>query len=128
MTIPRTVECNLSLSRDRRGNPLAIQTGVNRVPRVARLLALAVRMEGLIRAGGIADYSSVAQLGHVSRARITQMMNLLALSPLLQEELLFLSSVERGRDPIHLRQLQPIARMRDWRRQRRAWRELRRRT
>src|SRR5438132_7260772 len=69
MTIPRTVECNLSLSRDRRGNPLAIQTGVNRVPRVARLLALAVRMEGLIRAGGIADYSSVGQLGHVSRAR-----------------------------------------------------------
>jgi hypothetical protein len=46
----------------------------------------------------------------------------------IQEALLFLPGAQRGRDAIHLSQLQPIARMRDWRRQRRAWRELQRRT
>jgi hypothetical protein len=90
-------------------------------------MALALRFEALIRSGEVADYAELARLGRVSRARITQVMNLLALSPGLQEELLFLSCVERGRDPIHLRQLQPIARLRDWRQQRRAWRELKRR-
>src|SRR5262249_32268209 len=86
------------------------------------------RFEELIRTGEVADYAELARLGRVSRARVTQVMNLLALSPAIQEELLFLSCVEHGRDPIHLRQLQPIARMRDWRRQRRAWHELKRRT
>src|SRR5262249_23549836 len=78
--------------------------------------------------GDVADYAELARLGRVSRARITQIANLLALSPRIQEELLFLPSVERGREPIHLRQLQPIARLRDWRQQGRAWRELQRRT
>jgi hypothetical protein len=78
-------------------------------------------MEGLIRAGGIADYSSVAQLGHVSRARITQIMNLLLLAPDIQEQILFLASPGRGRDPIRLAQLQPIARVLDWNRQRALW-------
>src|SRR5262249_48121450 len=99
-----------------------------RVPRIARLMALALRFDELIRSGAVADYAELARLGQVSRARITQITNLLALAPSIQEQLLFLPSVERGRDPIHLRQLQPLARMRDWRRQRRAWRELLRRT
>jgi len=54
-------------------------------------MALAIRMEDLIRAGGIADYSELAQLGRVSRARITQIMNLLVLAPDIQERILFLS-------------------------------------
>ena len=91
-------------------------------------MALALRFDELIRTGEVADYAELVRLGRVSRARVTQVMNLLVLAPAIQEELLFLSGIERGRDPIHLRQLQPIARMRDWRRQRRAWRELRRRT
>ncbi len=99
-----------------------------RVPRIARLMALALRFDELLRTGAVADYAELARLGQVSRARITQITNLLALAPAIQEELLFLPGVARGRDPIHLRQLQPIARMRDWRRQRRAWRALQRRT
>ncbi len=98
-----------------------------RVPRIARLMALALRFEELIRTGAVADHAELARLGQVSRARISQIQSLLALSPDIQEQLLFLPCVERGRDPIHLRQLQPITRMRDWRRQRRAWRDLLRR-
>jgi hypothetical protein len=95
-----------------------------RVPRVARLLALAIRCEQLLKAGVIANYAELATLAHVSRARITQIMNLLLLAPNIQEALLFLPRTERGRDPIHLRQLQPLALVTDWGEQRQRWQAL----
>lgn len=95
-----------------------------RVPRVARLLALAHCCDALIRAGVVKDYAALSRLGHVSRARISQILNLLHLAPDLQEALLFLPRAERGRDPLHLAQLQPIAAALEWREQRRLWREL----
>jgi hypothetical protein len=42
---------------------------------------LAHRLDELVRAGVIADYAALAKLAHVSRARITQIMNLLVLAP-----------------------------------------------
>jgi hypothetical protein len=87
-------------------------------------MALAIRMEDLIRAGGITDYQELAHLGHVTRARITQIMNLLLLAPAIQEQILFLTFRGRGRDPIRLAQLQPIARVPDWNRQRVLWADL----
>jgi hypothetical protein len=51
-------------------------------------------------------------------------MNLLQLAPDLQEELLFRTRPERGRDPWHLRLLQPIAAVLNWHEQRRRWRQL----
>lgn len=95
-----------------------------RVPRLARLMALAVRFEQLIQAGEVADYADLARLGHVSRARITQIMNLRLLAPDIQEQILFLPRIERGRAPLVLSQLQRIALVPDWRKQRRMWREL----
>ena len=95
-----------------------------RVPRVARLLALALRCEQLVAAGVIANYAALAELGHVSRARVTQILNLLWLAPDIQEALLFLPRTERGRDPIHLRQLQPLTRVADWRKQWKLWQAL----
>src|SRR5215211_7835889 len=71
-----------------------------RIPRVTRLLALAHRFDGLIREGVVGDYAELARLGHVSRARISQIMNLLLLAPDVQEAVLFLPRVERGRDPV----------------------------
>ena len=92
-----------------------------RVPRVARLMALALRFEGLIRDGVVADYAALARLGHVTRARLTQVMNLTLLAPDLQEALLFLPPVVTGRDPLVLRDLQPIATTTDWKKQRKIW-------
>ena len=46
------------------------------VPRVARLMALALRFEGLVRDGQVSDYAALARLGHVSRTRLAQIMNL----------------------------------------------------
>ena len=98
-----------------------------RVPRVARWLALAHRLERLLRDGAVKDYAVLARLGHVTRARISQIMSLLQLAPDIQEAILFLPLVERGRDPIVLRDLLPIAVSLDWHRQRRKWDQLRRR-
>src|SRR4051812_19660792 len=61
-----------------------------RVPHLSRLMALAIRFDGLLRQGVVKDYAELARLGHVTRARVTQIMNLLNLAPCIQEELLFL--------------------------------------
>lgn len=98
---------------------------VGRVPRVARLMALAIRFEQLVRDGDVADYATLAKLGHVTRARISQIMNLLTLAPDIQEAILFLPPITKGRDAIRLLQLQPIALTLCWPRQRKMWQALR---
>lgn len=59
-------------------------------PRVARLMALAIRLDGLVRTGVVRDYAEVARRGRVTRARLTQIMKLLYLAPDIQEAILFL--------------------------------------
>jgi hypothetical protein len=94
------------------------------VPRVARLMALALRLDELVRTGQVASYSALAALGQVTRARISQIASLLHLAPDIQEALLFLPPTLRGRDAIILADLMPIAACVDWRKQRRLWRRL----
>jgi hypothetical protein len=95
-----------------------------RVPRVSRLMALAIRLDGLLRVGAVGNHADLAVLGHVSRARISQILNLLNLAPDIQEAILFLPRTLRSRDPIHLRQLQSVAAISDWKMQRILWRSL----
>src|SRR5580698_3733572 len=64
------------------------------IPRIARLMALAIRFEGLVRGETIQDYAELARRGHVTRARMTQIMKLLSLAPDIQEQLLFLPPVK----------------------------------
>jgi hypothetical protein len=87
-------------------------------------MALAIRFEAQVRTGALPSYSQLAALGHVTRARVSQIMNLVNLAPDIQDALLHLPRTERGRDPIILRDLQPIAAIIDWSRQRRLWNEL----
>jgi hypothetical protein len=132
MTNPITITAPVDFSRTARGQrrlaarPLtqAEPQPQGRVPRVARLMALALRFEGQVRSGALASYSALAALGHVSRARVSQILNLVNLAPDIQEALLHLPRTEHGRDPIHLRLLQPIALALDWKKQRRLWSEL----
>lgn len=104
-----------------RPQPLVV---FGRVPRLTRLMSLAIRFEGLVRSGAVPNYASLARLGKVTRARITQIMNMTLLAPDIQEEVLFLPLIERGRDRLPLRLLQPIALTPDWAEQRRRWAEL----
>ncbi|HEY7157270.1 MAG TPA: hypothetical protein VH575_25175 [Gemmataceae bacterium] len=129
MSEPLTVECRVEFRRLAKGRkqmheaPAMLRPLVppGRVPRVARWMALALRFERLLREGHIASYAELARLGHVTHARISQIMNLLYLAPDIQEAILFLPRTQRGRDPILLRDLQPIAAVLDWWRQRQMW-------
>jgi hypothetical protein len=84
-------------------------------------MALALHLEGLVQEGKVKNYAELGRLGHVDRSRITQIMNLLVLAPDIQEQILFLPALDRGRDPIHLKRLQRVALVLDWTRQRPQW-------
>ena len=126
-----TIEVPVSLPHPGRGPHQELPSEANwaslpagRVPRVARLMALALRLDELVRTGQVASYSALAALGHVSRARICQIVNLIHLAPDIREALLFLPPTRRGRDALLLADLQAIAAAFDWRKQRRLWRQL----
>jgi hypothetical protein len=87
-------------------------------------MALALRCDELVRSSQVKNFAELARFGHVSRARLSQIMCLLQLAPDLQEQLLFRRRAERGRDPWTLRLLLPIAAVLCWREQRRRWRQL----
>ena len=92
-----------------------------RIPRVARLLALALRLEELSASGHVPDYAALARLVGVTRARVTQIANLTLLAPDIQEAILFLDPVVKGRDPLTERDLRPLVAEPDWGRQRALW-------
>jgi hypothetical protein len=128
MTTLATYQCPVPFRRPGRKRRAASQDGEcqavspeQRVPRLARLMALAVHLEELIQTGKVKNYATLGRLGHVSRSRVSQIMNLLLLAPDIQEQILFLQAVNRGRDPIHLSRLQPVAGIPNWSKQRRLW-------
>jgi hypothetical protein len=131
MTSTFTIQTKIRFKRGRGGRihlesgdapPPPVESG--RVPRVARMLALAIRFQRLIREGVVADQAEIARLGLVTRARVTQIMDLLSLAPDIQEEVLFLPLIPRGKEPMKELQLRQIANVLDWRKQRRLWSEL----
>jgi hypothetical protein len=133
MSTPLTMEATIQFHRGRKGRKIlrrATEFGTEplpesgRIPRIARLLALAIRLDGLVEAGTVKNYADLASMGHVTRARISQIMNLRLLAPDIQVEILFLKRLDKGRDPIPLRDLQPIAALATWPEQRRRWRKL----
>jgi hypothetical protein len=90
------------------------------VPRIARLMALAIRFDRLLRAEEFRDYAELARLGRVTRARMTQIMKLLDLAPDIQEQVLFLPSLKG----LNERNLRPIVSRIDWNEQRRMFQKL----
>jgi hypothetical protein len=128
MKTSRTREWTINLSSRGRNRVCHLQkeiTKVGRVPRLARLMALAIRFDSLLRSSAITDQAQLARLGKVSRARISQILNLLHLAPDIQEQLLFLPPVHQGRERLQLAHLQPLCRQWDWCRQRWQWQALR---
>jgi hypothetical protein len=108
--------------REVTGPESALPPGVEpgKVPRISRLMALAIKFQGLIRDGIVADYADLARLGFVSRSRMTQIMSLLSLAPDIQEEILDVpadSSVSEHA-------VRPICGILDWEEQRVLWRRL----
>lgn len=91
------------------------------IPRVSKLMALAIRFERLVTEGIVESYADLARLGGVSFARVSQIMNLLNLAPEIQEELLFLKKTPGDREPLTEFDLRDIVTEVDWIIQRKRW-------
>lgn len=81
-------------------------------------MALAIKMQGMVDRGELKDYAELAGLAQVTRARMTQIVNLNLLTPKIQERLLFLEPVEGCRGSVTLKGLQKVCLECDWERQR----------
>ncbi len=95
-----------------------------RTPRVAKLMALAIRFERLLADGTVANQTELARLAHVTQPRMTQIMNLLHLAPDIQEEILHLPPATVRRDSITERDLRSITAATSWSIQRLLWCQL----
>jgi len=132
MTRPLTITKQVSFRQLKRGckvleeGPRKKPLVLGRVPRVSRLMALAIHMDGLVRQGEVKDFADLARLAMVTRARMTQIMSLLLLAPEIQEEILFLPLTHGGRDALSEKRIRPLATVPVWRKQRELWWELKR--
>ena len=124
-----TLECKVHFKNSRCGRkrlrngaaPAISPIEQGRVPRISRLMALAIRFDGMLKGGLVRDYADLARLGLVSKPRVTQIMNLLLLAPDIQEELLFLPRITNGKDPITERHVRAITKAPKWSKQRVMW-------
>ena len=112
------IEYKLPFRRGRRQRVFMTQPvgETNRAPRPARMLALAHKLEALVRSGAVRDYSELAPLGHVSPSRVSQILLLLYLAPSIQEEILFAAPAQAH--AFTESELRKIAREPRWDRQR----------
>ena len=95
------------------------------VPRVVRLLALAHKIDSMIRDGELDDLAEAARRLNLTRARVTQITNLLLLAPEIQEAVLNLELVTNGRDPVTERNLRKVLVEIEWAAQLAIWKHLR---
>lgn len=106
--------------RRQRASPCpSIRPSAHRLPRITRLMALAIKFQDMVDGGEVDDYADLARLGYVTRARITQIMNLLLLAPDIQERILL--GLERGpHGLLSERHIRAALKEAEWDRQRRA--------
>lgn len=90
-----------------------------RILRIARLMALAIRFQDMVERGEVRDYAEIARLGYVTRARLTQIMNLMLLAPDIQEAILDNSSLGCASAIITEGDLRGVSLIIDWAAQRR---------
>ena len=95
---------------------------VRRYPaRIARQLAVAHALQRRVDTGEFADYATMARALGFTRARITQLMDLLLLAPDLQDEILHLDLPAGTPQPTE-RALREVLRSPVWTEQRTRWR------
>ncbi len=103
--------------RDRQTR-VAVENSSRTVSRITRLMALAVKFDGLRQDGIVKNYSQLAQLGRISRARVTQVMNLLNVAPDIQETILLSPRLSISETAIRALSAEVI-----WSRQRERWKK-----
>jgi hypothetical protein len=96
-----------------------------KIPRITRLMALAIKFQDMIDRGEVRDYADLARLGLVTRARLTQIMNLTLLAPEIQEALVEPASDLKPGLGASERELRMVTRHSQWTKQQKAWSDLR---
>jgi hypothetical protein len=84
------------------------------------MLAFAHGLQAAIDRGEYRDQADAARQLGLTRARVTQLMNLTLLAPEIQEAVLFLEAVD-GREPMSERDPRTVVAAGDWAAQRDAW-------
>ena len=95
-----------------------------RTPRISRLMALAIHFEGLVSSGAVRNYRELAEAGQVSRARLSQILQLTHLAPEIQEQLLFLPPTRQGFDRALEKHVRSLTRVVDWQKQKQLFRAI----
>jgi predicted XRE-type DNA-binding protein len=119
-----TVVLKGKLHRVRRGNGHTYVQGdrpaprptVRKPARVARMLAFAHKLKQAIEAGEYEGQADAARQLGLTRARLSQLMDLTCLTPQIQEEILFLERVD-GTELTSERKLRPICQEQSWQEQ-----------
>ena len=78
----------------------------------------------MVQGGQLRDLAHAAEVLGLTRARMTQIANVILLAPEIQEALLDLPRVTSGRDPITERALRPLVAEPCWERQLELWKEI----
>ena len=84
------------------------------VPKITRLLVLGHHFERLVRDGVVKDYAEIARLAGLTRARVTQIVNLTLLAPDVQERILVPSSLNHGGEAFTEHMLREVVTRADW--------------
>jgi hypothetical protein len=93
---------------------------LSRVPKITQLLVLGHHFEKLVREGLVKDYAEIARLMGLSRARVTQTVNLTLLAPDIQEVILTSLQVN-GNHPATERCLRRLSARSNWLSQKNGW-------
>ena len=117
-TVTRTVSFAV---KGKRKSERKEEQPVGRVPRISKLMALAIRYDHMLSEGIVQSQTELAELLHVSQPRMTQIMNLLHLAPEIQEEICYLAEVGDGRDPMTERDVRHVVAVLNWRAQVQLW-------
>lgn len=104
--------------------PTTLERPEGRLPPIARYRALASDYTECIHQGLVPHYAEIATLGHATRGRVSQIMNLRLLVPEIDEKRITKNRVIEGRDSRSLYQFQQSAGGNNGKNQRKEWRAL----
>lgn len=94
------------------------------LPHVTKLMALAIRLEHLLETKQVSDQAEIARTAGITRARVTQILNLNGLAPDIQEAILCLEPTTDPNPPIREGLVRELATTLNWKKQRQRWKRV----
>jgi hypothetical protein len=105
-------------------SPTPSKPGPPQTPHVSRLMALAIRLEHLIEIGQIGDQAEIARAAGLTRARVTQILNLANLAPDIQQAVLELADHPSEGTRLKEADMRHYSQIHCWEKQRRLFQRL----